>query len=448
MSALARWFLLNGKKVAGYDRTQTPLTEKLIAEGISVHYEDNVSLIPDHFVKEKEETLIIYTPAVPKDHKELGYFNQNGFQVKKRSEVLGALSKKYFTIAIAGTHGKTTTSSMVAHILKHSGRNMVAFLGGITTNYETNFIYTHPESKDTIAVVEADEFDRSFLQLNPDIAVITSADADHLDIYGNKSSLEESFRQFAGRIKKDGILFVNSRVAKKFPVKEGILMKTYSRNEGDLKSLGLRIKSGHYILDYQNGHDQINDLNLAVPGNHNVENLIVAVGVCLKLGLTKEEISAAVKTFTGVKRRFEYILKTDKVILIDDYAHHPVEIEAFLKTLKTLYQGRKITAIFQPHLYSRTRDFADGFAHSLSLADTVILLDIYPARELPIPGVTSEIIFDHVTSKEKILCSKSELTEKLRDIKDPGVVATIGAGDIDQLVEPVKQKLIELYGVE
>ena len=447
MSAIARWFTLQGKNVAGYDRTKTPLSAQLESEGMLIHYEDDVNLIPKSFL-DANNSLIIYTPAIPKDHKEYNYLSENGFEIRKRSEVLGKISRNKFTIAVAGTHGKTTTSSMIAHILKQSGHDMVAFLGGLSANYKTNFIYHNPASKDAVVVAEADEFDRSFLQLKPDIAVITSADADHLDIYGDKMAMEESFREFVGKIAKDGILFVNHKIAAKFKVPEGIMKKTYSRLDGDLKSEGLRIKGGNFIFDYHNGLGTIQDLALSVPGFHNVENLIAAVGVCLKLGLSREEISAAVKTYTGVKRRFEYILKSEKIIFVDDYAHHPIEIEAFLKSMKSLYPGKKITVAFQPHLYSRTRDFAVEFAESLSLADKVLLLDIYPARELPLTGVTSEIIFDRITAKEKILCKHKELIGKLMSDKDLEVLATMGAGDIDQLVDPLKDMLIKKYELE
>jgi UDP-N-acetylmuramate--alanine ligase len=447
MSAIARWFTLQGKNVAGYDRTKTPLSAQLESEGMLIHYEDDVNLIPKSFL-DANNSLIVYTPAIPKDHKEYNYLSENGFEIRKRSEVLGKISRNKFTIAVAGTHGKTTTSSMIAHILKQSGHDMVAFLGGLSANYKTNFIYHNPASKDAVVVAEADEFDRSFLQLKPDIAVITSADADHLDIYGDKMAMEESFREFVGKIAKDGILFVNHKIAAKFKVPEGIMKKTYSRLDGDLKSEGLRIKGGNFIFDYHNGLGTIRDLALSVPGFHNVENLIAAVGVCLKLGLSREEISAAVKTYTGVKRRFEYILKSEKIIFVDDYAHHPIEIEAFLKSMKSLYPGKKITVAFQPHLYSRTRDFAVEFAESLSLADKVLLLDIYPARELPLTGVTSEIIFDRITAKEKILCKRKELIGKLMSDKDLEVLATMGAGDIDQLVDPLKDMLIKKYELE
>ena len=447
MSALARWFILQGKNVAGYDRTQTALTAQLESEGMLIHYEDDVNLIPQSF-RDANNTLLVFTPAIPKDHKEYNYFNEKGFEIRKRSEVLGQITKNRFTIAVAGTHGKTTTSSMIAHILKQNGHDMVAFLGGVSTNYENNFIYHNPESKDAVVVAEADEFDRSFLQLKPDIAVITSADADHLDIYGDKLTMEESFKEFAGKIAKAGTLFINNRIASKFQVPEGVDKKTYSRVDGDLKSEGLRIKGGNFIFDYQNGMGTIQDLTLSVPGFHNVENLIAAVGVCLKLGLSKEEISSAVKTYTGVKRRFEYILKSENLVYVDDYAHHPVEIEAFLKSMRSLYPGKKITVAFQPHLFSRTRDFTVEFAESLSLADKVILLDIYPARELPLTGVTSEIIFDRITAKEKILCKHSELIGKLTAEKDLEVLATVGAGDIDQLVEPIKNMLTKKYELE
>ena len=446
MSALARWFLLNGKSIAGYDKTSTSLTQQLENEGMEIHYEDDADMIPESF--NNEDSLVIYTPAIPADHKELNFLKENGYEIRKRSEVLGEITKNKFTVAVAGTHGKTTTSSMIAHILKENGVNMVAFLGGIATNYESNFIHNNPTAKDVVVVAEADEYDRSFLKLNPDIAVITAMDPDHLDIYGTKSSMEDSFREFANKVADGGTIFINNKIASRFEVGENITKKTYSRSEGDLRSAGLRIKSGNYILDYQNGLGAIQDLVLAVPGYHNVENLIVAVGVCIKLGLSKEQIASAVKTYKGVKRRFEFILKSEHIVFVDDYAHHPVEIDAFLKSLKSLYPGKKLTVVFQPHLYSRTRDFAKEFGASLSLADKVILMNIYPARELPLPGVTSELILDRVTSPERTLCSNEDLLKEIKSDKELEVLATVGAGDIDKMVKPIKELLAEKYELE
>lgn len=447
MSALARWFNLNQKAVAGYDRTKTTLTEQLEGEGMAIHYDDDPEQIPKPFITNKSETLIIYTPAIPSEHSELKFFMNEGFELRKRSEVLGEITRERTTVAIAGTHGKTTTASMVAHILKESGRDMVAFLGGIATNYDSNFIHNNPNSPNAIVVAEADEFDRSFLKLHPDIGVITAMDADHLDIYGDSDSMEESFKEFANRIAEEGCLFVNHKIASKFQ-SDKFTIKSYSMVHGDLRSDGLRIKSGNYILDYQNGLGSIEDLTLSVPGYHNVENLIAAIGVCIKLGLSKTEIAEAVSSYKGVKRRFEFIIKSQSIVFVDDYAHHPVEIDAFLRSLKSLYPGRKVTAVFQPHLFSRTSDFAREFGESLSLADKVILTEIYPARELPVPGVTSELIFEHISSNEKLLCKKEELPELIKNDKSLEILATVGAGDIDQMVSEIKKILTEKYELE
>ncbi len=441
MSALARWFKANGCFVAGYDRTPTVLTEKLEQEGMSIHYEDAVDRIPDEVFHSR--CLLVVTPAIPKTHKELNYLKNNGFKPYKRSQVLGMISENFKTVAVAGTHGKTTTSSMIAHMLKHAGVDVAAFLGGIATNYNSNFIAN--ESADSIAVVEADEFDRSFLTLHPDVAVVTSADADHLDIYGDASSLRESFRAFIGQIKRSGKLFVAEQIASDLTDNDNSkTTKTYGLNRGQLFASNITIEDGFFVFDYCDEQYNIERISLGVPGFHNVENAIAAIAVSLDLGLTPEQAKDGMESYQGVKRRFEYILRSDKVIFIDDYAHHPTEIESFLRSLKALYPGKKITAIFQPHLFTRTRDFADGFAQSLSLADEVILLDIYPAREEPLEGVTSTIIYDKLVINTKMLTNKEGLLDLLAS-RELDVVATIGAGDIDQLVEPLKEELERRY---
>jgi len=441
MSAIARWFKAHGKQVYGYDRTATVLTKELAKEGIIIHYDDAIHNIPVEVVSNKQKCLVVYTPAIPKDHQEYTFLKLNGYNIHKRAALLGIITEKLFTVAVAGTHGKTTTSSMIAHILKFAGKDFAAFLGGITQNYNTNFFINKADN--AIAVVEADEYDRSFLTLNPDIAVINSIDADHLDIYGAANAVEESFNDFAGKIKPSGQLFVKNGIelanAKK------VKTKTFSLKSGDYKSENVEIKDAafHFTM---NCKGKVETFELNVPGYHNVENAIVSIAVAMELGIETEVIKKAIADFKGVKRRFEYVIKSPKIIFIDDYAHHPVEIEAFLKSVKALYPNKKITAAFQPHLFSRTRDFVDGFAESLSIADELILLDIYPARELPIPGITSEIILEKVKLKEKQICRKSQLI----DIVKAGnyeVFLTIGAGDIDTQVEPIREILKNKYEV-
>ncbi len=439
MSALARWFGVNGFEVAGYDRTQTHLTDTLHAEGISVHFEDSVDLIPAAFLQNPGQTLIVFTPAIPKNHSEYNYLKDNGFTLQKRSQVLGLIAGGMFTVGVAGTHGKTTTSSMTAHLLRHSGVNCAAFLGGITQNYGTNMLLNAPTAQlsQVPCVVEADEFDRSFLTLFPDIAIVTSTDADHLDIYGSHDSVLESFSAFVSQIKPNGRLFMKKGLT--LADKTTAKVEEYSLNEGAYHAQNIRIENACFIFDVVHPEGIISDITLQVPGFHNVENAVAASAVGLALGLSGDQIRTAIETFGGVKRRFEYYLKTDRNVLIDDYAHHPAEVHAFLSSLKALYPNRLVTAIFQPHLYSRTRDFANEFAESLSLADNVILLDIYPARELPIEGVSSDLIFDKITS-DKIQCSKSGLIDVLKN-RPLDVVATIGAGDIDSYIESIKKVL-------
>jgi UDP-N-acetylmuramate--alanine ligase len=439
MSALARWFKINGFEVAGYDRTSTALTDTLQKEGILVHFEDSVKMIPAEFLQNTTQTLVVLTPAVPVDHLGYNYLKSNGFTIQKRSQVLGLIAGGMFTIGIAGTHGKTTTSSMTAHLLRHAGVNCAAFLGGITQNYGTNMLLNEPadDLSQVPCVVEADEFDRSFLTLFPEIAVVTSTDADHLDIYGSHASVLDSFSAYVSQIKPTGRLFM--RTGLKLADKTRAQVAEYSLNEGDYYAENVHIESACFVFDAVYPGGRIKNLTLQVPGFHNVENAIVAIAVGLEIGLSEEQIRSGINSFGGVKRRFEYYLKTDTKVLIDDYAHHPAEVSAFLSSAKALYPDRHVTAIFQPHLYSRTRDFAEEFAQSLSLADSVVLLDIYPARELPIPGVTSDLIFDLITC-DKVLCTKSELVELIKN-RSTDVVATIGAGDIDRYIEPIKTVL-------
>ena len=442
MSALARWFGVNGYTVAGYDKTPTALTDALQAEGMAVHFADDIELIPAAFRENPAETLVIYTPAVPKGHTEYIYFMENDFTLQKRSQVLGLLAGQMTTIGVAGTHGKTTTSSMVAHILRDSGVNCAAFLGGITNNYGTNFLLNAPadDLKSVVCVVEADEFDRSFLTLFPKYAIVTSTDADHLDIYGAHDAVLESFGKYVGQIEDDGVLFMKEGLSLTDKTKAEV--RPYSLQSGQYHSQNLRIEQATFVFDLVHPQGVITDIAMLIPGFHNVENAVAAGAVALEVGVSPEAIRSALNTYRGVRRRFEYVLKTDEAVLIDDYAHHPAEVQAFLSSVKALYPDRELTAVFQPHLFTRTRDFADGFAESLSLADSVILLDIYPARELPIEGVTSDLIFRGIQSKSKQKCTKAELPGVVREMK-PSLLVTIGAGDIDQLVPVLKLVLTD-----
>lgn len=441
MSALARWFQVNGYPIAGYDKTATSLTDTLQTEGMSIHFTEDVDQIPVTFRENPAETLVIYTPAVPKSHSEYIYFTQQGFTLQKRSQVLGLLAGQMTTIGVAGTHGKTTTSSMVAHILRNAGVNCAAFLGGIANNYGTNFLLNQPadDLHSVVCVVEADEFDRSFLTLFPKYAIVTSTDADHLDIYGAHEAVLESFGTFVSQIESDGVLFMKEGLT--LAQKTKAVVRQYSLKTGDYYSQNLRIEQASFVFDLVYPQGIISNIQLPVPGFHNVENAIAAGAVALEVGVAPEAVRTALNNYQGVRRRFEYVLKTDAAVLIDDYAHHPAEVQAFLSSVKALYPDRELTAVFQPHLFSRTRDFAEGFAESLSLADDVILLDIYPARELPIEGVTSELIFRGIQSKNKQKCTKAELAGVVQKMK-PSLLVTIGAGDIDQLLPTLKNTMM------
>ncbi|HEX8517798.1 MAG TPA: UDP-N-acetylmuramate--L-alanine ligase [Bacteroidia bacterium] len=448
MSALARYFKAMGKNVAGYDKTPTKLTDELITEGINIHFEDNIDLVDSNFKSQgsglKSQILIVYTPAVPKDHSEYVFFNNNGFNIKKRAEVLGLITESARTIAVAGTHGKTTTSSLVAHILKTAGLDPSAFLGGITQNYNTNLLLSKglgdsdKHDLNSLIVVEADEYDRSFLTLHPEIAVITSVDADHLDIYGDKGHVEESFSMFADLVSK--ILIVKKNIQEK--VKSARKALTYSVDDhyADYYAMDIKIREGYYHYDIQTPKGVLKNVTMGLPGKHNVENSIAAVAIACQLNIADVFVKEALRTFGGVRRRFDYQVKSEKVVYIDDYAHHPEELKATISSAREMYPGKKITGIFQPHLFSRTRDFADDFAASLDLLDECILLEVYPAREQPIPGIDSSMLLGKMRSGNKKLCTPDELlsfigTEKL------DVLLTMGAGDIDKLVEPIRKKL-------
>jgi UDP-N-acetylmuramate--alanine ligase len=445
MSALARWFKKKGLSVSGYDRTSTTLTQQLEAEGMQIHYNDSVENIPDAVLREKNETLVVLTPAVPKDHQEYNYLLKEGYTILKRSEILGLITRNYKTIAVAGTHGKTTTSSMVAHILKSAGKNMVAFLGGITTNYESNLVMHGEINADTLVVAEADEFDRSFLRLFPEVAVVTSADPDHLDIYGDHTSMIQSFKDFISQVKPNGTLIIHESIAEKLAGSVTNLTKhIYSMSRGQFFAGNITAHSGFFEFDLIGFGGQAERIRLGVPGFHNVENAVAASIAAHVCGVGMDQIKAALESFRGVKRRFEFVYQNNNVIFIDDYAHHPTEIEAFLKSVKSMYPRKKLTVVFQPHLFTRTRDFAPGFSKSLSLADELFLMDIYPARELPIAGVDSDMLMKDVTSPVKIRCGKSDLMQKLAD-HEVEVIATVGAGDIDTFVQPIKDLLVKRY---
>jgi len=444
MSALARWFKNIGHKVTGYDKTQTPLTDQMVKEGIEIHFEDDPKLINPDVIRSPETSLIIYTPAIPKDHKEYNYLIAKGQRIFKRSEVLGTITANHFTVAIAGTHGKTSTSSMIAHILKSSGRNCAAFVGGIMVNYDSNLILPTNE-EDCIVVAEADEFDRSFLRLSPNVAVVTAADPDHLDIYGDSQNLKQSFRDFIKKIEKSGKLFIKERVADELELSGlNIDIETYATQGTNVKAKSIRIENGVFVFEYSNSTQDIGPLKLHFPGRHNIENALAAISVSLHLGISENQIKAAIESYRGVRRRFEKIFENDQSVYYDDYAHHPEEIRAFLSALKELLPGRKITAIFQPHLYTRTRDFADGFAESLQIADQVILIPIYPAREIPIDGINSGLLLQKISGTDKQLVKKEDVLEKLSNMRID-VLATIGAGDIDQLIAPIKVMLEKRY---
>ena len=429
MSNLARYFKNLGKNVSGYDKTPSALTNELIASGISIHFEDSIDAIPKDFYI--ENTLVIITPAVPKTHLEWNYFLERDFQVKKRAEVLGIITKDTFCFAVAGTHGKTTTSGILGHILNESGADVTAFIGGIVENYNSNLI----GSGKTITVVEADEFDRSFLHLHPNIACITSMDADHLDIYGTSEAIEESFIEFASKIEDKSNLFIT----KELPL-EGV---TCAVNEDAVfKAFNVRIGNGSYVFDVQTPTEVIKDLHFGLPGRHNLMNALMAIAMAKLFGTPTDAIAKAIASFKGIKRRFSYQIKTEAKVYIDDYAHHPTEINAVHQAVRELYPNQKVLAIFQPHLFSRTRDFADDFAKSLSAFDDIILLDIYPARELPMEGINSQWLMDKMTNSHKKIVAKDNLIAAIL-ASDAAIIVTIGAGDIGELVPSIKKAINE-----
>lgn len=446
MSALARWFRAFDYHVAGYDRTATDLTTALAEEGIDIHFEDEISNIPSAFLS--EDVLVIYTPAIPEDSLELNYFKIQGNKLIKRADALGVITDNTFTVAVAGTHGKTTTSTMVAHVLKSCGMNTSAFLGGISQNYNTNLLLGDANKPDPIVVVEADEYDRSFLKLNPNITVVTTMDPDHLDIYANEQDFVNTFFEFVAKTDVDGIVIYREDM----PLATVSIPRTkltFGWGKNDYSAKNLRVEQGQFVFEIieKDNLQTPHTINLSVPGAHNVLNALASFAVGRALKIDAGEIAKALATFKGVKRRFEYIYKSKSAIYIDDYAHHPTELTAFIGAVKTLYPDKKLTLVFQPHLYSRTRDFMEGFVTSLSLADEVILLDIYPARELPIEGITSLAILSRLDCKQKHLVSKEELISVL-ERKPLEILATVGAGDVDKFVGMIEKMLIKKHEIE
>ncbi|WP_300900995.1 UDP-N-acetylmuramate--L-alanine ligase [uncultured Bacteroides sp.] len=437
MSALIRYFLSKNKLVAGYDRTPSELTKNLKEEGAQIHYEENVALIPEA-CKDQTTTLVVYTPAVPQEHAELVYFRNNGFEIQKRAQVLGTITHSSKGLCVAGTHGKTTTSTMAAHLLHQSHVGCTAFLGGISKNYGTNLLLS---SCSPYTVIEADEFDRSFHWLSPYMSVITATDPDHLDIYGTEEAYLESFRHYTTLIQPGGALIIHKGISLQPATNPDVRVYTYSRTEGDFHAENIRIGNGEILIDFVTPDTRINDICLGVPVSINIENGIAAMALAHLNGVTDEEIKRGMESFRGVDRRFDFKIKNDKVVFLSDYAHHPAEIAQSVKSIRDLYQDRKITAIFQPHLYTRTRDFYKDFADSLSLLDEVILTDIYPAREQPIPGVSSKLIYDNLRSGiAKCMCRKEDILELLSQ-KQIEVLITLGAGDIDNYVPEITKQL-------
>lgn len=440
MSALARYFRSTGCEVAGYDRTETKLTSDLQAEGIAVSFNEEVDQIPTEFTNSKK-TMVVITPAIPDSHPQLKFFRDNAFTILKRSQVLGNITRQSKGICVAGTHGKTTTSTITAHLLYQSQVTCNAFLGGISNNYSTNLLLS---KESNLVVIEADEYDRSFHQLSPYMAVITSVDPDHLDIYDTPDAFLKSFEHFTSLVRPGGALIVRTGLKIEPQLQKGVKLYSYSMDDGgDFHAENIRTVKGEIHFDFVTPTDRISDVRLGVPARINVENSVAAMALAWLNGVTNEELRAGISSFSGIYRRFNLVYKSDKIVFMDDYAHHPSELKASIASIRNLYPERKITGIFQPHLFSRTRDFAPEFAEALSQLDELILLDIYPARELPIPGVTSEMILKDVKLTNKSLCSKENLLPLLKG-KDLDVVVTFGAGDIDKLVPEIKEQLKKL----
>jgi UDP-N-acetylmuramate--alanine ligase len=441
MSAIARYLHAKGIRVLGYDKTETDLTRQLTAEGMQLHYndlgEDVLKLLDD-----TAHTLVVLTPAIPQNHTEWQVIQNLGYTILKRSQVLGIISQAFNTFAVAGTHGKTTTSTLLAHILRQSSRDCSAFLGGISTNYNSNLLISTQSQN---LVVEADEYDRSFLTLHPTVSIITSTDADHLDIYGEHDALKESFAAFAKQTQHH--LIIKKELELASDLRNDNRLITYSCTQpADFYASNIEVHGDEYRFDLHLRDDVLQQVTLGIPGLHNVENAVAASAAAILAGVTTDELLQTLHSFKGVKRRFEYIIRNQDMVYIDDYAHHPTEINAIIGSVKQMYPHRKLVVVFQPHLYSRTRDFSEGFSESLSQADDILLLDIYPARELPIPGVSSEMLLNGITAKNKLCCTKEEVCEIIES-KQPSLLLTLGAGDIDQLVQPISETLKRLHGI-
>ena len=443
MSALARYFKEKGYSVAGYDRTPSALTKELEAELIPIHYEDDVDLIPEEF-KKADDTRVVFTPAVPSSMSEMNWFQENGFELLKRSQLLGEVTRMQKGLCVAGTHGKTTTSTMLAHLLRGSSVDCNAFLGGISKNFQKNLLLS---DKSDLVVIEADEYDRSFWTLSPQMAIITAVDADHLDIYGTEENYRSSFETFTSLVRPGGVLLMKKGLPIKPKLSDNVRLFTYSVESGDFHAENIRIGNGEIVFDFVTPDSVVKNISLGVPVYVNIENGVAAMAIAWLNGVSDEELRAGMESFRGVRRRFDFHLKNDEIVFLDDYAHHPRELSSCIDSVRSLYQDRKVTVVFQPHLYSRTRDLASDFAEALSKADELILLDIYPARELPIPGVTSQMLLDKVSLTDKRLMSKEELLASA-DVADYEVLLMVGAGDIDLLVPEMTDRFIRRYGLK
>jgi len=448
MSALARWFKRLGKEVAGYDRTPTPLTDALQAEGMDVHFEDDPALIGGPF-RNREHTLVVFTPAIPEGHAEMAWLQQNGFKPYKRAEVLGKITEQYRSIAVAGTHGKTTTASMLAWLLHSTKGNCAAFMGGIANNFAANLLLpAEGTDRETTVVAEADEYDRSFLKLHPDMALITAVEPDHLDIYGAADAVSSSFTAFAGQVAHGGNLLLNSRADLPAFQREDLQLFTFGLEKGDFRAETVRIHNGAFVFDFvypqaAGANGKLTGLRLEMPGFHNVENAVGALAAAMLQGADPQMLKEALATYSGVQRRFQQVVKNERYCYIDDYAHHPTEIAALLRSVRALYPGKRMTVVFQPHLFSRTRDFAQGFAESLAMADEVALLNIYPAREKPVKGVASQMLLELMPrTLPKVLLPDAELLGWIAQ-KKPELLLTVGAGDIDRFVQPIQKLLTD-----
>ena len=444
MSALARWFYQQKIIVFGYDRATTALTTLLIQEGIQIHFEDRVAAIPNEILQHKDKSLVVYTSAIPKHQAILSYLYANNYAIYKRGEILGMITQQYFTIAIAGTHGKTTTSSLMAHVLYSAGKNVTAFLGGIAKNYGSNLVMQERADQDKIIVIEADEFDRFFLQLHPDVAIVTTVDPDHLDTYGDAKQFELGFYDFIHRVPKEGKIIAQQAATKKLGAHGYVpQIAHYALSGAPIQATNIHISNGLFYFDYVSKNVTIKDIQLSIPGYHHVENALGVITACLYIGLSPTTIHQGFHTFQGVRRRFELIIQREELVFIDDYGHHPVEVAALLKTIRALYPNKKITVVFRPNLYTRTKDFANEFARSLSLANQVFLLDIYPDREQLLEGVTSALIFDQMLLKDKYLCTQQDLVAQLTMHAKPEVIVSLGSGGTSQIVRTIKNFLLK-----